>query len=259
MSDFLKIIYQKTKIRNQCLDRNFLHETVEKASQPHDFLKLFERDTPIIAEIKFASPSHGTLFNNNPDPGVIAQAYLENGAAALSILTEPEFFQGSPSYLQRVRKAYPQALILNKDFIIDEAQLLLARSLGADAVLLIADFLSSDLLTQLYHQAMALQLTPLIEVHSESDLTLALSLKPKLIGINNRNLKSLKIDLNTSHQLIKMIPNDVHVISESGLQTGAELKALKAVGFDGFLIGSQFMKTADPGKALQHLLREVRT
>ncbi|HVV68290.1 MAG TPA: indole-3-glycerol phosphate synthase TrpC [Gammaproteobacteria bacterium] len=254
MHDFLKTIYRSTEQRVQGLNLNTLREQAAHARQPQNFLNIFKlHQFPIIAEIKFASPSAGVILKG-ATAVEIAQQYLANGAAALSILTEPEYFKGDITYLQQVRKQFPDAYLLMKDFVLSETQLLQGRIAGADAILLIVAFLSETDLELLYHKALELSLTPLIEVHSEAELTTALKLKPQLIGINNRDLRSLKINMSHSDTLISQIPQDVIAISESGITQSEQLVHLKQLGFQGFLIGSHFMKTGTPGVALRNLL-----
>lgn len=257
MADFLKTIHDRTSQRIAHLDPQILQRQLTTARKPHNFLNAFTRGHfPIIAEVKFASPSAGQLLAEQ-DPVDIARAYLHHGAAALSVLTEPDFFQGNLSFLQQIRQAFPDALLLMKDFILSELQLWQARIYGADAILLIVAFLSAQELAFLYQQALTLGLTPLIEVHTAEELTQALSLQPKLIGINNRDLRSLRIDLNQSKTLISHLPKETIGISESGITSGKDLIELKQLGFQGFLIGSHFMKTGTPGEALAKLLDEA--
>lgn len=254
MHNFLKTIYESTQQRIQSLDLTTLCEQASHARTPQNFLNIFKlHPFPIIAEIKFASPSAGVIFADATALEV-AQQYLSNGAAALSILTEPEYFKGDIAYLQQVRSKHPDTYLLMKDFVLSEKQLLQARVAGADAILLIVAFISAADLEFLYHKALELKLTPLIEVHNEEELTTALKLKPQLIGINNRDLRSLKINLSHSNTLITQIPKDVIAISESGITQSEQLVHLKQLGFQGFLIGSHFMKTGLPGTALKNLL-----
>ncbi|MFI4919326.1 MAG: indole-3-glycerol-phosphate synthase [Legionellales bacterium] len=209
----------------------------------------------IIAEIKFASPSRGRIYHGALDPVAIAGDYLSHGASALSILAEPEYFQGNIETIKAVRQAYPNAHILLKDFVLSQAQIAQGLMYGANAVLLIVAFLSPQQLRALYDYALSLGLTPLIEVHDLAELETALTLNPKLIGINHRNLSTLTIDLAVSDTLIKSIPNDVLVVAESGIETKKDLSTMVTRGFDGCLIGSHFMKQEQPGQALQQLLR----
>lgn len=215
-----------------------------------------ESTTPaIIAEIKFASPSRGRIYHGSLDAVAIAGDYLSHGASALSILTEPEYFQGNIETIRVVRQAYPQSHILLKDFILSRAQIAQGLIYGANAVLLIVAFLSPKLLRTLYDYALSLGLTPLIEVHGLAELESALALNPKLIGINHRNLSTLTIDLGISDILIKSIPKGVFVIAESGIETKEDLDTMTRRGVDGCLIGSHFMKNEFPGQALQQLLK----
>lgn len=210
----------------------------------------------IISEIKFASPSRGTIYHGDLNPVQIANEYLQHGASALSILTEPDFFKGDIDYIRQIRAAIPSCPILLKDFVLAPIQIQQAHAFGANAVLLIVGFLDQVLLHELYAYAVSLGLTPLIEVHDADELARALTLNPKIIGINNRNLKTLTIDLETSRTLIQLIPDDVFAVCESGITSLAQIQSMMALGFDGFLIGSHMMQTNHPGKALRDLLLE---
>ncbi len=211
----------------------------------------------IIAEIKFASPSRGVIYQGQFNHVQIAEQYLKNGASMLSVLTEPFYFNGNIEYIRDIRSALPEAPILLKDFVLAPIQIKQAQVFGANAVLLIVAFLDPQLLRELYDYALSLGLTPLIEVHDEYELEQALLLQPNMIGVNNRNLKTLKIDLETSRQLIKMIPNNVVAICESGIATKSDILDMTERGFDGFLIGSHMMQTNHPGEALAALLGGV--
>ncbi len=221
-----------------------------------DFCQIFSAscDPVIIAEIKFASPSSGKIYNGLLNHIEIATEYLGNGASAFSILAEPNYFLGNIDYIKDVREAHPYAHILLKDFILCKAQIAQGLEFGANAVLLIVAFLREETLIELYEYAVALGLTPIIEVHDLDELERALKLKPKVIGINNRNLTTLQVDLNISRDLIKYIPQDIYAICESGIESRAEIDEMSRLGFSGFLIGSHFMKTDHPGKALQNML-----
>lgn len=262
MNNFLEKIYVNTQKRVQKLQSieslEALSAKVLKMQEPNNFLENFTQDAlNVIAEIKFKSPSLGVLNNNFTDPLHVAKLYLQNGACAVSILTEPDYFNGSLLNLFRVREAFPLAKILMKDFIIDKYQILLARAYGADAILLIAGFLSKDKLTKLYKYAVELNLTPLIEVHDENELKLAENLKAKIIGINNRNLKTLNVDVNNCSQILKARSNvskDTMFIAESGITKKSQLLKYKEEGFGGFLIGGYLMQQLNPGIALHNLL-----
>ncbi|MBA3913310.1 MAG: indole-3-glycerol-phosphate synthase [Acidobacteriales bacterium] len=210
----------------------------------------------IIAEIKVASPSEGDIATGT-DPVEVARGYVVNGAVGLSILTEETFFKGSIRSLGRVRRVLPSTFILMKDFIVDEYQLVEGLNAGADAVLLIAAMLGADRLPPLVEKAHAYGLHPLVEVHDERDLELAVSHGATFIGVNNRNLKTMQVDVGTSERLASLVPGGATLISESGLTSGDQLIHLRSRGFKGFLIGTHFMKNSDPGDALANLLRSV--
>ena len=225
-----------------------------------DFCDIFkgsndQKKPTIIAEIKFASPSAGRIYTGPLSHQMIAASYLNGGASALSILAEPTYFQGDIQYIQDVRLENPKAHLLLKDFVLSKAQIAQGLLKGANAVLLIVAFLTPQDLKELYTYARSLGLTPLIEVHNEQELDMALDLNPQVIGINNRNLKTLAIDLNTSKELIQKIPSSIYAVCESGIQTTNQMKDMMDVGFSGFLIGSAFMKQLDPGKALELFLK----
>ncbi len=247
MSNFL------TEMKAKVLER--VHTIpVQKKLTPNtlDFCQIFSTHSAIIAEIKFASPSRGNIYPRTLDHVAIAASYLKQGASALSVLTEPHYFKGHINYLSDIRAAFPTAHLLLKDFVLSEQQLMQALAYGANAVLLIVAFLDPILLRQLYDSALSMGLTPMIEVHDEQELALAQTLNPKIIGINNRNLNTLKIDLETSRTLIKQVSH-AYMICESGLQTAAQLHEMTQLGFHGFLIGSHLMATDDPGEALAKL------
>ena len=207
----------------------------------------------IIAEIKRSSPSEGALAQN-ADPVAVANEYLKAGAAALSVLTEPEYFGGRVEFLSAIRSRFPESRLLMKDFIVDEYQIAEGRLFGADAVLLIAALLEGNKLERLFLFAKAMGLTPLVEVHDEAELTRALALGPALIGVNNRNLKTLEVSLDVSRRLAAQVPADRTLIAESGLKSANELKELSRLGYRGFLIGTSLMRTGSPGEALAKLL-----
>ncbi len=222
----------------------------DAAPKPLNFLEKFQgdRSVPIIAEIKKSAPSWNGL-KKNVDIVNVAKAYQYNGAAAISVLTDSQFFGGSIDDLTTVR--YQVSLpLLRKDFIIGVEQLYESRAAQADAVLLIVAILDDYELSRLYNSALSFGMTPLLEVHDEHEAQRALKLDPRLIGINNRNLKTLGVDLGVSERLRKKIPEDVIVIAESGVATVADVQRLLAAGVNGFLIGTALMKSADPGKTL---------
>jgi len=206
----------------------------------------------VIAECKRRSPSRGVL-RADYDPVAIATGYAGAGAAAISVLTEPTFFDGSLDHLRAVRDAVAVP-VLRKDFIVTEYQLLEAKAAGADAVLLIVAALSAQQLTQLLTQAAAHGLDSLVEVHSIEELAPAIDAGARIIGVNNRNLRTLAVDVRASESLISRIPSDVVAISESGLKTPADLDRLQTLGYRAFLIGERFMTKADPGAELRGFL-----
>ena len=211
-----------------------------------------EKSPAIIAEIKKASPSAG-LIRENFQPLEIAASYADAGAAALSILTETSFFRGGLDILAAVRKV-SSLPILRKDFIVESYQLLEARAAGADAVLLIVALLDEARLEKLLKEAARLRLDVLVEVHSELELKMALAVGANLIGVNSRDLRTFKVDLEIARRLVRIIPSDVLAVAESGIKTAADVQSLAAVGCTGFLVGERLMRSPDPGIALRELL-----
>ncbi len=210
----------------------------------------------VIAECKRRSPSGGVL-REAYDPVAIATGYAEAGAAAISVLTEPTFFDGSLDHLAAVRDAV-EVPLLRKDFLVDRYQLLEARAAGADAVLLIVAALDTDALESLSREAQALGLEVLVEVHDEAELDRALDSEARVIGVNNRNLRTLTVDVEASLRLGPKIPTGTIAVAESGLKSAADLNALSHAGYRAFLIGERFVTTPDPGAALSQLLSEAR-
>ena len=209
----------------------------------------------IVAECKRRSPSRGVL-RAAYEPAEIAVAYERAGAAAISVLTEPGFFDGSLQHLEAVRAAVGIPL-LRKDFVVDEYQLLEARASGADAVLLIVAALDDATLTQLGGVADALGLAALVEVHTAQECDRAVACGARIIGVNNRNLRTLVVDLEASHAIANRIPSDVIAVSESGLRTPDELQTMTSLGYHAFLIGERFMTARDPGTPLAALLTSL--
>ncbi len=210
----------------------------------------------IIAEVKFISPSEGVLKTEaSPIAAArIAAAYASAGASAVSILTEPEFFGGNYSYLAGARDSCPATPLLMKDFVVDEYQFEVARSIGADAVLLIAALLGPRL-ADMQKTALSLGLSVLIEVHNEAEAIAAIAAGGTLIGVNSRDLKTLKVDLAVARRLAPLVcVPGVVAVAESGLRARADLDSLSPLGYKGFLIGSSLMKHPDPGLALTQFL-----
>jgi indole-3-glycerol phosphate synthase len=206
----------------------------------------------VIAECKRRSPSKGVLAAEY-DPVAIAQQYERGGAAAISVLTEPTFFDGSLEHLAAVRARVALPLI-RKDFIVDEYQLFEARANGADAVLLIVAALEQADLVALQSRAWQLGLATLVEVHNEEELARAVDSGARVIGVNNRNLRTLTVDVEASDRLAVRIPQGVVAVSESGLTSRAELDRLAAAGYRAFLIGERFMTDRDPAAAVRSLV-----
>lgn len=209
----------------------------------------------IIAELKKASPSRG-LIRADFHPAKLAKELEDAGTAALSVLTDAEFFQGSLEDLC-IASAETQLPCLRKDFIVDEFQILEARANCADAILLIVAALSQPELSGLAKRAGELQLDVLCEVHDELELGRALDAGCNLIGVNSRNLRTFKVELNTAFRLADSIPPDVVAVAESGIESGADIARLRAAGYEAFLIGESLMRAASPGEALRGLVTEA--
>ena len=233
------------------------HEELDHlcAKKPSLREALLQSETGIIAEFKRRSPSKGWIKEEGR-ADIIPLAYQQNGAAALSILTDEHYFGGSDDFIRMARQSGVTLPILYKNFVIDEAQLYAAALCGASAVLLIAACLTKAQCKQLMDKAHALGLEVLLEMHSESELEYA-DLGPDLCGINNRNLGSFVTDVENSFRLAELLPKDAVKVSESGISDSATVRALRSAGFRGFLIGENFMKTPDPGQALKDFVSKV--
>ena len=205
----------------------------------------------VIAEIKKASPSKGVL-REDFIPADIAQSYADSGAACLSVLTDVQFFQGEVDYLKQAR-ASCQLPVLRKDFMVDPYQIYESRSMGADCILLIAACLDDAQMKDLEAIASDLDMAVLVEVHDGAELERALRLKTPLIGINNRNLKTFDVTLDTTLGLRAFVPSDRILVTESGIQTRDDVLRMGAAGINAFLVGEAFMRAADPGEALAAL------
>jgi indole-3-glycerol phosphate synthase len=209
----------------------------------------------IIAEFKRCSPSAGTI-NEKADPGMVAKTYENAGASAVSVLTDHDFFGGSPEDLTEIRGLVNLPL-LRKDFIIDEYQLLESRAIGADAVLLIADVLPAKKLKQLHDFAKSLHLEALVEIHDEKYLD-RIPANAEIIGINSRNLSTFDVDIAHLSGLINQLPGSLVRVAESGISSAKDYFSLKTAGFNAFLIGGFFMKTQDPGEACKSFIQSIR-
>ena len=233
-----------------------LDEVIAAASQAPPALSLAEAvgqaGIQIVAEVKKASPSKGVI-REDFDPVAIATAYAGGGAAAISVLTDSEYFQGSLEYLRAIREKVAVPL-LRKDFIVDTYQVFEARAAGADAILLILAALSDEEAEPLAAVAEQLGMDVLWEVHNIEEMNRVAGFSPRVVGINNRDLKTFEVSLETTRGLLPGVPADAVVISESGFFEREELEMMSGWGVDGFLIGEGLMRAEDPGEALRGLL-----
>ncbi|WP_296445097.1 indole-3-glycerol phosphate synthase TrpC [Rhodoferax sp. UBA5149] len=236
------LAFMRTDAESRVLTRDFVGALRAKiaAGQP-----------AVIAEIKKASPSKGVL-REDFIPADIAQSYSEHGAACLSVLTDVQFFQGGVDYLKQAR-ASCQLPVLRKDFIVDAYQVYESRAMGADAILLIAAILDDAQMKDFEAMARSLDMAVLVEVHDAPELARALKLKTPLIGINNRNLKTFEVSIDTTLSLMRNVPSERLLVTESGIQTREDVLRLGAAGINAFLVGEAFMRAPDPGAALADL------
>ncbi len=237
ISDFRRAIEQQTPCRG------FFH-AIEN--------QVIKGETAVIAEVKKASPSKG-IIRPDFEPVAIAESYLKGGATCLSVLTDEQYFKGSNDYLQAVRKVVGLP-VLRKDFMIDSWQIYQSRALGADCVLLIMACLDDEKLVELHDLAGDLGMDVLVEVHDEAEMERALATTAKLIGINNRNLKTFETSLTTSENLVKMVDAERIVVSESGIHHSADIEFLQQSNIHAYLIGESFMRHDNPGEQLHRLI-----
>lgn len=224
--------------------------------RPRPLEAALARDTVnVIAEIKHRSPSKG-IIREDFDPVRIAESYVNAGAAALSVLVEEDFFGGSLEHLQAIRSRVELPL-LRKDFIFDEYQLYEAAFAGADAVLLIVAILEDELLAKLIRSVAELGLDALVEVHSADEMNRATQAGATIIGVNNRDLTTFAVDFETSIQLAAVATDGAILVSESGINSGSDIRRLRSAGFSGFLVGEHLMSAKDPGAALLQLVSEA--
>ena len=226
------------------------------ADEPRDFeaalrTKVRAGEPAVIAEVKKASPSKGVL-RADFDPAAIARSYAAAGAACLSVLTDREYFQGAPEYLQAARGACALPA-LRKDFMVDPYQVYEARALGADCILLIVAALEPAVMRELEAHALGLGMAVLVEIHNAAELDAALTLKTPLLGINNRNLRTFETRLESTLDLLSSIPADKLVVTESGILSSADVRLMRSRGVEAFLVGEAFMRAKDPGAALAEL------
>ncbi len=213
--------------------------------------KIAAGQAAVIAEVKKASPSKGVL-RADFIPADIAQSYAEHGAACLSVLTDRQFFQGQPDYLKQAR-ASCELPVLRKDFMVDPYQVYEARAMGADCILLIAACLDDAQMRDLEAIALGLNMAVLVEVHDAAELERALRLKTPLVGINNRNLKTFEVSLDTTLGMLGQVPADRLLVTESGIASASDVQRMRAAGVHAFLVGEAFMRADDPGAALSQL------
>lgn len=258
LDDILAHKRQEVAAQKQRVDMDTLVANISASNDtPRGFMKALQArvaigGTAVIAEVKKASPSMGVI-RASFDPVAIAESYAAAGATCLSVLTDEKYFQGSGHYLRLVRAAVGLPL-LRKDFIVDEYQIVEARALGADAILLIVAALSDAELAAFTRLAHDLGLDVLVEVHDEAECARALQLPLRVIGVNNRNLHDFSVSLDTSRRIKTMLPADYLLVSESGIHTRADIEALQADGIHAFLVGGALMQANDPGLALSALL-----
>lgn len=257
MNDILaQIVARKRERLEECKRQKSLatlRAEVQATSEPHRFLPALQRaGINIIAEIKRRSPSKG-IIRENFDPEAIAANYTTNGAAAISVLTEEDFFDGSLEHLCAVRVVTGLPL-LRKDFIFDEYQIYEAAQAGADAILLIAAMLEPSQFNDLLQTAYGLGLDVLVEIHDREEAEKVLPFEVRLLGVNNRNLRTFVTTLDTSLQLAEELPKTLTLVSESGIRTRADIDILRSAGYEAFLIGEEFMRSKDEGAALQSLI-----
>ena len=236
-----------------------LEQQLSNVPDTRDFVGSLKTHAPaVIAEIKKASPSRGIL-REDFKPVEIARSYERNDAAALSVLTDEPFFQGSDQYLVEVRNA-TNLPILRKDFILDSYRIVESRCIGADCVLLIVSILNTARLQQLYSLGLDLSLDVLVEVHNAYELSATLNLEPvpALIGINNRNLRTFETNLSTTESLIESIPESTVTVSESGINDRADIDRLRNANVDAFLVGEAFMRADNPGQQLSSLFGQIQ-
>ncbi|AJQ96399.1 indole-3-glycerol phosphate synthase TrpC [Gynuella sunshinyii] len=248
--------WQEIEERQETISIKQLEERFSNVESPRGFVRAIEKSiaqgrSAVIAEIKKASPSKGIL-RESFDPEQIAISYEQAGATCLSVLTDKDFFMGGNDYLREAR-AVTKLPVIRKDFIVDPYQVYESRALGADCILLIVAVLDDESLVNLNSLAHELGMDVLVEVHDQQELTRALPLNNRLIGINNRNLHTFDVSLDTTHQLLGSLPQDVIVVTESGIHTHQDVAAMRAHHVNSFLVGEAFMKADNPGEKLSEL------
>lgn len=255
----IKILQRKAEENNERCQKVSMEELTRRAAaadKPRGFIqsmrnKIAAGDAAVIAEIKKASPSKGVM-RENFNPAEIAKSYAKHGAACLSVLTDEDFFQGCTDYLIEARAACDLPVI-RKDFIIDPYQVLEARAMGADCILLIVAALDDASLHGLLAQANHLGMDVLMEVHDEEEMKRALQTDCELIGVNNRNLRTFETSLDTTLRMLPMVPNNRLLVTESGIHTADDVRMMRESQVNAFLVGEAFMKVDEPGEKLAEL------
>ena len=260
MSDILKKIvavkHEEIALASRMKSLQAVRADAESRVLTRDFVgaiqkKIANQEAAVIAEIKKASPSKGVL-RADFIPADIAQSYAEFGAACLSVLTDVQFFQGSSDYLKQAR-ASCDLPVLRKDFMVDAYQIYESRAMGADCILLIAACLDDSQMKDLEAIARSLDMAVLVEVHDAEELSRALKLKTPLVGINNRNLRTFEVSLDATLGMLKDVPADRILVTESGILSTADVQKMREAHVNAFLVGEAFMRAADPGQALADL------
>lgn len=255
LDDILTEKKKQIKESKSIITQDKLLAQLESLAKTRDFKRAIAKPNRInlIAEIKKASPSCG-IIRKNFDPLSIAKIYQENDADAISVLTEEKFFKGRLSHINDIKKV-ASLPILHKDFIIDEYQIYESAAAGSDAILLISQILSEAQLARFSNLANKFDIDVVIEVHTQEDLKKALSLGGQIIGINNRDLKTFEVDIDTASKLISLIPKDRVIISESGINNHKTIRYLKDLGVNAILIGEAFMAAEDIGTKMKEIMR----
>ena len=247
---------QEIAARKQATPIDSLQQRVREASVPRGFVAALKHrvehgETAVIAEIKKASPSKGVI-REDFDVAEIARSYAAGGASCLSVLTDQDFFQGHEDFLIAARGAC-ELPVIRKDFIVDSYQVVESRAIGADCILLIVAALDDETLASLHKEAQSLGMDVLVEVHDRDELERALRLGLELVGINNRDLRSFDTNLETTLDLLELVPDDCLVVTESGIHTREDIALMRKHDVFAFLVGEAFMRVPDPGQGLKQL------
>jgi indole-3-glycerol phosphate synthase len=258
LKKIIKRKFEEIEERSQSVSLDELKQQAAEADAPRGFVaaieqRLANKEPAVIAEIKKASPSKGVI-REDFDPVAIAQSYEQGGATCMSVLTDVDYFQGASQYLIDARRA-TSLPVIRKDFIVDPYQVYEARAMGADCILIIVAALDDQPMEELVDLAHELGMDVLVEVHDQQELERALKLPIKLLGINNRNLRTFEVSLNTTLELLPMIPRDVIVVTESAIHTQDDVRLMRDNDVHTFLVGESFMRADDPGSKLQELFQ----